>query len=136
MDVRQSTKQSEHDAAVSAAKQIYEDKGQYVWINLGSQKKKAWNGRYIDVIAAESLDATSAWVIEVETVDSVSDSEARDQWQDYDNVYQKRWYLAVPTGSKEKAQELITRYRISHCRVITWARAANGLHTFWGLPGL
>ena len=30
MDVRQSTKQSEHDAAVSAAKQIYEDKGQYV----------------------------------------------------------------------------------------------------------
>ena len=102
MAVRQFTKQSEHDAAVSAAKQIYEDKGKHVWINLGSLKKKAWNGHYIDVIAAESLDATSAWVIEVETVDSVSDSEARDQWQDYDNVYQKHWYLAVPESQRRK----------------------------------
>ena len=136
MTVRLISKQSEHDAAVWAAKQIYEQKGKYVWINPGSEKNKAWNGRYIDVIAAESVDATSAWVIEVETDDSVSDSEASDQWQDYDKAYQNRWYLAVPTGSKQKAHQLIARYGISHCRVITWGRAANGLHAFWGLPGL
>ena len=136
MAVRPFTKQSEHDDAVSAAKQIYEDKGKHVWINLGSQKRKAWNGRYIDVIAAVSLDATSAWVIEVETVDSVSDSEARSQWQDYANVYQERWYLAVPRESKEKALQLIHKHGISHCTVITWDRDAYGLHTFWGLPGL
>ncbi len=136
MAVRQVNKQSEHDAAVWAAKQIYEYKGKYVWINPGSEKNKAWSGRYIDVIAAESLDATSAWVIEVETADSVSDSEARDQWRDYDNAYQQRWFLAVPTGSKEAAEQLIKKHDISHCTVITWARDANGLHTFWGLPGL
>ena len=104
------------------------------WSILAAAFSKAWNGRYIDVIdviAAESLDATSAWVVEVETDDSVSD-----QWQDYNKAYQNRWYLAVPTGSKEKAQQLVNRYGISHCRVITWARAANGLHTFRGLPGL
>ena len=136
MAVRQVNKQSEHDAAVWAAKQIYEDKGKYVWINPGSEKNKVWSGRYIDVIAAESLDATSAWVIEVETTDSVSDSEARDQWRDYDKAYQQRWFLAVPIGSKETAEQLIRKYGVLHCRVITWARDAKGLHTFWGLPGL
>ena len=136
MAVRPTIKQSEHDAAVSAAKQIYAGKGKCVWINPGSEKNKAWNGRYIDVIAAESLDATSAWVIEVETAESVSDSEARDQWRDYDKAYQQRWYLAVPTVSKKEAEQLVIRYDISHCKVITWARNANGLHTYWGLPGL
>ena len=63
---------------------VYQQKGKYAWINPGSEKNKAWNSRYIDVIVAESPDATRAWVIEVETDDSVSDSEARDQWQDYD----------------------------------------------------
>ena len=107
-----------------------------MWINPGSEKNKAWNGRYIDVIAAESADATSAWVIEVETAGSVSDSEARDQWKDYDKVYQQRWHLAVPTGSKKAAEQLINKHGISHCKVITWARNTKGLHTFWGLPGL
>ena len=134
MAIRQTTKQSEHDAAVSAAKQILENKGRYVWVNPGSQKNKAWNGRYIDVIAAESLKATSAWVIEVETVDSVSDSEAREQWKDYDRAYQTRWYLAVPSALKDRAEQLIDKHGISNCRVITWVRNANGLHTFWGLP--
>ncbi|MDE2844141.1 MAG: hypothetical protein OXN21_12285 [Chloroflexota bacterium] len=136
MSIRQSTKQSEHDAAISAAKQIYENKGKYVWTNPGSQKNKTWNGRYIDVIAAESAEATRAWVIEVETDDSVSESEARDQWQDYDEVYQGRWYLVVPRDSKEKAEQLMKKHGISHCRVITWTRNPNGLHSFWGLPGL
>ena len=129
-------RQSEHDAAVLAAKEIYEGKGKCVWINPGSQKNKAWNGRYIDVIVAESFYATNAWVIEVETTDSVSDSEARGQWQDYDKVYQQIWFLAVPTESKDVAEQLIRRYGISHCSVITWTRDTNGLHTYWGLPGL
>ncbi len=136
MAVRPFTRQSEHDAAVLAAKEIYEANGKYVWINPGSQKNKAWNDRYIDVIAAESLHATRAWVIEVETADSVSDSEACDQWQDYDKACQPRWYLAVPTGSKEAAEQLLRKYSISHCTVITWARDANGRYTYWGLPGL
>ena len=136
MSIHQITNQPKHDAAVSAAKQIYDKKGKFVWTNPGSQKNKSWSGRYIDVITAESPEATSAWVIEVETDGSVSDSEARNQWQDYDKAYQNRWYLAVPTALKGKAEQLIKEYSISHCRVITWTRNANGLHTFWGLPGL
>ena len=133
MAVRLTAQQSEHDAAVMAAKNIYEQYDKYVWVNPGSQRNKAWNGRYIDVIAADSATSDSAWVIEVETDNSVSESEAAGQWRDYDAVY-TRWYLAVPVGKKQTAERLISKHDISHCQVVTWRKNQSGTHTFWGLP--
>ena len=128
--------QSAHDAAVSAAGQIYQQRGRSSWLNPDGEKNKSWSGRYIDVIVPANTEQTSAWVIEVETEDSVSDAEAREQWRDYDQAYQQRWHLAVPAGSADKARGLLTGNGIQHCTVITWARNADGTHTFWGLPGL
>ena len=133
---RITAKQSAHDAAVAAVRNIYERKGKYVWTNPGSKKNKAWNGHYIDVIVANSSAAKEAWVIEIETDDSVTDSEARGQWKSYDATYQVRWFLAVPTGAETSARQLVGKHGISHCTVITWARNADGSHSFWGLPGL
>ncbi len=135
MAYRTQTKQSEHDAAVEAARQIYQDHGKHAWTNPGSEKNKAWGGRYIDVIAVEKVSDTSAWVIEVETADSVSDSEAQGQWKDYDSVFE-HWHLAVPTEAEAAAENLLRKHGISHCTVITWRRNSNGTHTFWGLPGV
>ncbi|MHC4549903.1 MAG: hypothetical protein ACYTEZ_14110 [Planctomycetota bacterium] len=75
-------------------------------------------------------------MIEIETADSVSATEARNQWKDYDNAYATRWYLAVLVDSKDEAQRLLRDHNISNCSVITWRRDPNGTHTFWGLPGL
>jgi hypothetical protein len=105
-------------------------------LGLYSEKNKEWSGRYIEVTAAKSRDADRAWVIEIETADSVSATEARNQWKDYDNAYATRWYLAVLVDSKDEAQRLLRDHNISNCSVITWRRDPNGTHTFWGLPGL
>lgn len=136
MAKRISTKQSEHDAAVKAASQIYRQDGKTVSINPGSEQNESWSGRYIDVIAKDSSASSTAWVTEVETEDSISEAEAREQWVDYDNVYTQAWHLAVPVGTENDAKELIGRYGIKHCRIITWRRNNDGTHTFWGLPGI
>ena len=89
------------------------------WSILAAAFSKAWNGRYIDVIdviAAESLDATSAWVVEVETDDSVSD-----QWQDYNKAYQNRWYLAVPRPLAARAQVITLQWEIPYLLISCWA---------------
>lgn len=136
MASRLSEKQSLHDVVVRGAKQIYESKGKIVWINPDGEKNKSWCGYYIDVIAAESAASDKAWVTEIETEESVSESEASGQWKDYDKAYTGRWYLAVPVGSETKAQNLLNKNKIKNCSVITWKQNPDGTITFWGLPGI
>jgi len=102
-------RQSKHDSAVRAAKQIYEQNDKHAWINPGSEKNKSWAGKYIDVIAVEDRKSDKAWVTEIETADSVSSSEAESQWRDYDQAFEN-WYLAVPEGAVQEAKQLISRY--------------------------
>ena len=131
---RQTRRQSEHDGAVRAAKQIYEQNSRHVWINPGSQKNKAWAGKYIDVIAAESPTSDEAWVTEIETEDSVSTSEAENQWADYDQAFEN-WHLAVPEEKVQEAERLKKKHDLNSCKVIKWKKNSDGTHTFWGLPG-
>ena len=107
-----------------------------MWVNPGSERNKDWNGCYIDVIVGNSADPDKAMVIEVETDESVSDSEAREQWKDYDATFQTRWRLAVPVKSKDRADQLIKKHGIAHCTTITWEPNSDGTYTFQGLPGL
>lgn len=132
---RKTTKQSDHDNAVRAAKNIYEQNDKHATINPGSQKNEAFKGHYIDVIARKSASSNSAWLIEVETEDSVSESEAKDQWKTYDDTYSV-WYLAVPVDQETDAQSLLESNSISNCTFITWKKKEDGTHTYWGLPGL
>ena len=132
----ESKKQSDHDDAIYSAKNIYEEHGKNVWINPGSQKNRTWGGQYIDVIAIENKNSDKAWVIEIETKDSVSSTEAENQWKKYDNVFTQRWHLAVPVDSESEALNLIKEKNINHCKVITWKKNNDDTFTFWGLPGL
>ena len=127
--------QSLHDSAVYAAQNIYQQYGMHAWVNPGSEKNHPWNGRYIDVIATVNQAADRAWVIEVETADSVSQTEAACQWVDYSSVY-STWYLAVPITETEKARQLLSRNGIQNCIVISWEVNTNGTITYRGLPGL
>lgn len=132
---RESNKQSAHDDAVHAAKNIYEQNDKYATINPGSKKNESFKGHYIDVIARKKASSNSAWLIEVETKDSVSKSEAQDQWKSYDSTYSV-WYLAVPQKEETSAKALLKDNNISNCTVITWKKKEDGNHTYWGLPGL
>lgn len=132
---RESAKQSIHDQAVRAAKDIYNKKGKYAIINPGSEKNANWNGEYIDVIAKESKGSDRAWVIEVETADSIIDTEAKNQWADYNKAYREAWYLAVPKNYKNESQKLVSKFNLDTCNIITWERNSNGTYTYYNLPG-
>ena len=128
------TRQSVHDTVVQTAGIICKQKGRVVCINPGSEQNCQWGGRYIDVIVKATPTADKAWVIEVETAGSVNDQEAKNQWVDYDRVYQQRWYLAVPKESEVVARGLLIRYGIQHCTVITWWFDQQGHVVFSWLP--
>ncbi len=129
------SRQSEHDQAVNAAGEIYRKNGKKVWVNPGSEKNKAWGEKYVDVIVPSDKSEQSAWLIEIETKESVSEHEAERQWKDYSERYE-HWYLAVPKGTNTQAKLILTRNEIKNCTVIIWTKDAKGIHTFWNLPGL
>jgi len=135
MPNQNTTNQSAHDDAVRAVENIYRKKGKTVSINPGGEKNEERKGYYIDVIAKETSSSGKAWVIEIETSDSVSKTETHNQWANYDDVYTV-WHLAVPVESKNEAIRLLKQLKIKNCgEVITWERNDEGGHTFWGLPG-
>lgn len=113
------------------AKNIYEQNDKHATINPGSQKNEAFKGHYIDVIARKSASSNSDWLIEVETEDSVFESEAKDQWKAYDDTYGV-WYLAVPVDQETDTQSLLESYSTSNCTIISWKKKEVGTHAYRG----
>ncbi len=135
--IRRGLEQQDHDAVVRAAEDVYEQYGKHAHINPGQEKNYSWNGYWIDIIVPiVAAKDDRAWVIEVETADSVTDESASGQWRDYDIAYAEEWYLAVPVTSKAKAETLLGEHGITHYRIVTWAANTEGGYTFWGLPGI
>jgi hypothetical protein len=132
---RTAEEQSAHDDAVRAAGQVYRESGKRVWLNPDGEKNKGWAGFFIDVIAVATSTPDRAWVVEVETDDSVCASEAISQWVKYGDAYTS-WYLAVPRGQEETARRLIQEHNVRNCRIASWVRDSIGQYTFRGLPGL
>jgi hypothetical protein len=104
-------------------------------LNPDGAKNKVWGGLFIDVIAAATPGSDKAWLVEVETEDSVTAMEAKSQWVKYGDAYLS-WHLAVPVSQHEAARELVAQHGVQHCNVIMWDKNPGGIHTFWGLPGL
>ena len=127
--------QSEHDKVVRGIKRICESHGLQVSVNLGSQKKKQVCGYYPDVYAVRGPIPAPYWVIEVETAESITDSEAQEQWVKYDRVY-PAWWLAVPTACKDDAEALLKKLGITNCNVVTWEMGENDGYIFCTLPSL
>ncbi len=125
----------EHDEVVRAIEDVYHQKRKHVWINPGSEKNCKWGDYYIDVIASDSPNPDVAWVIEVETTSSISSSEARQQWNNYDRTYEN-WHLAVPVSHEDKTEELLEEHNIERCHIVTWARDPDDANyiNFRGLP--
>lgn len=126
---------SEHDAAVIAAANIYKQHDFWTCVNPGSQRNCEWNGLYVDIIVASETPAESALVVEVETSDSVTVEDARDQWSVYDETFDI-WHLAVPVRAENKARRLLAGFGLAHCgTIITWGWD-NGTVAFSDLPGI
>jgi hypothetical protein len=135
MALRVASNQSVHDEAVRAVGQVYRESGKRVWLNPNGEKNKEWSGFFVDVIAVAPTTPDRAWVVEIETEDSVCAAEAESQWVRYGTAYAS-WCLAVPKGQEEAAERLIREHTVRNCRVASWAKDANGQYSFRDLPGL
>ena len=135
MAIRLVAQQSAHDDAVRAAGQVYRSSGKRVWVNPGGEKNREWAGFFIDVIAMAPTMPDRAWVVEVETDDSVCAAEAQSQWARYGDAFAS-WALAVPRGLEDVAQRLVREHGVRNCRIASWVREPTGQYTFQGLPGL
>jgi hypothetical protein len=135
MAIRSVAKQSAHDDVVRAVGQVYRSSGKRVWLNPDGEKNREWAGFFIDVIATAPTLPDRAWVVEVETDDSVCAAEAQSQWARYGDSY-TAWCLAVPEGQEETARSLVREHDVRNCRIASWFRLPSGQYAFRGLPGL
>lgn len=127
---------SKHDAVINAISNIYRREGKVVYTNPGNQQNTPCNGYYIDVIMKKSVRDDSFWAIEVETDPTVFKYEAEHQWKKYNRAYGGTWYLAVPAHGKQAAVDLIAKFNLNRCAIVTWHEDKNGVYTLKGLPGL
>ena len=111
MAQREPTNSAIHDTVIRHISRRYRNRGYYVSINPGAQRNEDWNGRYVDVIVEHTQSDEIPLLIEVETRDSVTQSEAQEQWIDYSSSFE-RWYLAVPSSVASRAERLLNEYDI------------------------
>lgn len=84
-----------------------------VYTNPGQEKNAGIGDNYPDVILTEKNGTTVKFIMEVETVESVSQEEALRQWKKYVSEINATFYLVVPVSSLKKAKELCQREGIN-----------------------
>ncbi len=123
MAIRLPKLQSEHDNVIKAAEIKYKQFRNLNYAvttnpnqqhNLGIGKQ---NTVYPDIIITNTLGVITS-IIEVETTDSVSETEAKIQWKEYADLGYP-FYLLVPEKSAIDARMICLRNRIQ-ARVITY----------------
>jgi hypothetical protein len=122
MALRFNNTQNEHDLVIQAACNNLDKINYRVYANPNQQKNTSINGQYPDIIITPANDSTVKFVIEVETPDSVNNSEVS-QWKTYSQLG-GIFYLLVPFASKATA-ELLCRQNGIKARFGTY-RFLNG----------
>ncbi len=95
-----------------------------VYINPGQEKNAGVGDNYPDVILTKKNESIVRFIMEVETVDSISTDEAIRQWKKYTEEISATFYLVVPLASIKKAKELCQREGIN-ARFVTYSVSEN-----------
>jgi hypothetical protein len=114
--------QNEHDNVIQAAYNNLDKINHKIYTNPNQQKNTSINGNYPDIIITPANDNTVKFTIEVETPDSVNNTEVN-QWRTYSQLG-GIFYLLVPYASKNTA-ELLCRQNNIKARFGTY-RIQNG----------
>jgi hypothetical protein len=81
-----------------------------------------------DVVVSESPGDRARILVAVETVDTVTDEQARGRWLPFSQVPDTTFHLYVPSGFAAEARGLLKRRHIKRVRLRTW-RYVTGLDT-------
>lgn len=126
VSIREVKAQNLHDYVVNTAATRL-DRAKYdVYTNPGTQKNIVIGGQYPDVVVTPKGVNTVQFVIEVETQDSVNDSEAVGQWKPYSELG-STFYLLVPHVSLQIAQNLCLRNGIQAKFAVYWTDERGNL---------
>lgn len=117
---RRADRQRIDDLVIAAMASQYSAKGYVVHTNPNQQKNQAIAGMYPDVVVMSKRSKRPKLVVEVETEDSVSESEAARQWIEYDQHYDAR-VLAVPAHAGAAAKSFIEDHDLRNVRLVTWS---------------
>jgi hypothetical protein len=110
---RISTAQSLHDKVISVAKDYLNQKDYNIYLNPNGQKNAGIGDNYPDIILTKKDTQNVAFIIEVETADSITLDEATNQWKKYATEINASFYLLVPTAYKNNAEHLCRQVGIS-----------------------
>ena len=95
-----------HDRVVEEIRNSLNQTDYDIYINPGSEKNASVAGNYPDVIMTKKGESTVEFILEVETADSVTKSEAENQWKRYATEIDATFYLVVPKASLNRAIQL------------------------------
>jgi hypothetical protein len=115
--------QASHDKAVEdiAASPRYHTKWGKVITNPGSVKNQTVNGQYPDIVVVWLYVIDNVKEIgEVETSDSVNETEALSQWLEYGKLGVP-FDLFVPSETYTNAHELVKKYEIKLSEIVPYS---------------
>lgn len=84
-----------------------------VYTNPNQEKNAGIGENYPDVILTEKGGTTVKFIMEVETVESVTSEESLKQWKKYFTEINATFYLVVPVTLLNKAKELCQKEDIN-----------------------
>lgn len=84
-----------------------------IYTNPNQEKNAGIGDNYPDIIMTEKDGRTVKFILEVETVDSVTSEESVKQWKKYFTEISATFYLVVPVTLLNKAKELCQKEDIN-----------------------
>ncbi len=103
----------QHDKIIYQLADELKDCGYKAVINPTQEKNGSIDGLYPDIIVTDT-DMNPVYIIEVETIDSINNTEAK-QWKNYTKT-QIPFILCVPKESLYKTMHICQQYNIDvHC---------------------
>lgn len=123
---RRPAQQRIHDLVIAALAAQYDRRGYVVHANPNQQKNHSVAGMYPDLVVMSKSAKRPLLVVEVETEDSVRESEAANQWIEYDHRYDA-WLLAVPAHVRRAVKALVDDHELRNVRIVTWSIDFAGL---------
>lgn len=113
MTIRERHSATLHDKVIAEAVKILNQEQFDIYTNPSQEKNAGINDNYPDIILTEKGTNTVKFIIEVETIDSITENEAENQWKKFATEIKSTFYLLVPVNSLNKANELCKKLGIN-----------------------
>lgn len=109
-----------HDRVIREIRQVLNQRDFDIYINPGQEKNAGIAGNYPDVIMTEKSTPNVKFILEVETLDSITKEEANSQWKKYSTEIKATFYIVVPEAGIQKAKDLCQQIGVN-ARFATFA---------------